>query len=75
VLRQPLTAFPDLGMARLRDLRIDTTTIPGHRLLRFTTVIVNTGASPFETIGRRSSSGTTQMSVTQRISVSRRRVR
>jgi hypothetical protein len=59
--------LPDLGMARLRDLSIDTTTIPGRRLLRFTTVIVNIGAGPFETIGRRSSTGTTQMSVTQRI--------
>jgi hypothetical protein len=59
--------LPDLGMARLRDLSIDTTTIPGRRLLRFTTVIVNIGAGPFETIGRRSSTGTTQVSVTQRI--------
>jgi hypothetical protein len=27
-------------MARLRDLSIDTTTIPGRRLLRFTTIIL-----------------------------------
>ena len=45
--------LPDLGMARLRDLSIDTTTRPGRRLLRFTTIIVNIGAGPFETIGRR----------------------
>jgi hypothetical protein len=59
--------LPDLGMARLRDFSIDTTTRPGRRLLRFTTIIVNIGAGPFETIGRRSSTATTQMTVTQRI--------
>ena len=32
--------LPDLGMARLRDLSIDTTTRPGRRLLRFTTTII-----------------------------------
>ena len=32
--------LPDLGMARLRDLSIDTTTIPGRRLPRFTTIIL-----------------------------------
>jgi hypothetical protein len=31
--------LPDLGMARLRDLSIDTTTRPGRRL-RFTTIIL-----------------------------------
>jgi Lysyl oxidase len=59
--------LPDLGMARLRDLSIDTTTIPGRRLLRFTTVIVNVGAGPFETIGSRASTSTAQMTVRQRI--------
>jgi hypothetical protein len=59
--------LPDLGMARLRDLSIDTTTIPGHRLLRFTTIIVNVGAGPFETIGSRPNTSTTQMAVKQRI--------
>jgi hypothetical protein len=39
-LNQPSAAvaaadrLPDLGMARLRDLSVDTTTIPGRRLLR-----------------------------------------
>jgi hypothetical protein len=59
--------LPDLGMARLGDLSIDTATLPGRRLLRFSTVIVNVGAGPFETIGRRSSTTTTQMAVAQRI--------
>jgi hypothetical protein len=54
-------------MARLRDLSIDTTTRPGRRLLRFTTIIVNIGAGPFETIGRRQDTSTTQMTVAQRI--------
>jgi Lysyl oxidase len=59
--------LPDLGMAPLRDLSIDTTTIPGRRLLRFTTVIVNIGAGPFETTGSRPNTSTAQMAVTQRI--------
>jgi Lysyl oxidase len=59
--------LPDLGMARLRELSIDTATIPGRRLLRFTTVIVNVGAGPFETIGSRPDTGTIQMAVRQRI--------
>jgi hypothetical protein len=59
--------LPDLGMARLRDLSVDTTTIPGRRLLRFTTVIVNVGAGPFETIGSRSDTSTTELAVKQRI--------
>jgi hypothetical protein len=48
-------------MALRRDLSIDTTTILGRRLLRFTTVIVNVGAGPFETIGSRPDAGTSQM--------------
>ena len=59
--------LPDLGMARLRDLSIDTATVPGRRLLRFTTIIVNIGAGPFETIGSRPTTSTAQMAVAQRI--------
>jgi hypothetical protein len=59
--------LPDLGMARLSDLSIDTTTIPGRRLLRFTTIIVNIGAGPFETIGSRPRTSTALMAVKQRI--------
>jgi hypothetical protein len=62
--------LPDLGMARLRDLSIDTTTRPGRRLLRFTTIIVNIGAGPFETVGRRPDTTTPQMTVAQRIRTS-----
>jgi hypothetical protein len=59
--------LPDLGMARLQDFSLDTTTIPGHRLLRFTTVIVNIGVGPFETIGSRPNTSTPELAVTQRI--------
>ncbi|MDF2739232.1 MAG: putative secreted protein [Actinomycetia bacterium] len=59
--------LPDLAMARLRDLSIDTATLPGRRLLRFSTVIVNVGDGPFETIGNRPDTSTPLMTVTQRI--------
>jgi Lysyl oxidase len=59
--------LPDLGMAPLKDFSIDTSTIPGRRLLRFTTVIVNVGVGPFETIGTRPDTSTAQMAVRQRI--------
>jgi Lysyl oxidase len=59
--------LPDLGMAPLTDLRIDTSTIPGRRLLRFTTVIVNVGEGPFETIGSRLDTSIPEMPVRQRI--------
>ncbi len=45
--------LPDLGIAQLSDIRIDTSS--GRRLLRFTTVIVNVGDGPFEVRGSRSS--------------------
>lgn len=45
---------PDLGMARLKDFRIEST-LDGRRLLRFTTIIVNVGAGPFEVRGSRAS--------------------
>jgi hypothetical protein len=56
--------LPDLGMAPLTDLSIDTTTIPGRRLLRFTTVIVNVGQGPFETIGSRPDTGIAWIDIT-----------
>jgi hypothetical protein len=58
---------PDLGMAQLSTVKIDTTTMPGHRLLRYTAVLVNVGAGPFELIGSRPDTSTTDMSVVQRI--------
>jgi hypothetical protein len=58
--------LPDLGMARLADIRIEKTP-DGRRLLRYTTVIVNVGAGPFEVHGARASAGETEMSVGQRV--------
>ena len=54
-------------MARLGDIKLDKSTISGHKLLRFTTVIVNVGAGPFELHGSRPDTSTPQMPVTQRI--------
>jgi hypothetical protein len=59
--------LPDLGMAPLRNFSIDTSTMSGHRLLRYTTVIVNVGAGPFEVHGHRPDTSTTTMTVTQRV--------
>jgi hypothetical protein len=59
--------LPDLGMARVSDLKIDKSTIKGHKLLRYTAIIVNVGAGPFEARGGRSSTSEPTMAVTQRI--------
>jgi hypothetical protein len=58
--------LPDLGMARLQDLQIQITT-DGHRLLRFSTIIVNVGSGAFEVRGERPDTSTPTMTVTQRI--------
>jgi hypothetical protein len=60
--------LPDLRMGSLtREIKIDKTTMSGRKLLRFTTVIVNVGAGPFELRGSRPDTSTPEMSVTQRI--------
>lgn len=59
--------LPDLGMGRLQNFYIDTSTIPGHRLLRYATVIANVGNGPFEVHGFRPNQATALMSTTQRI--------
>jgi Lysyl oxidase len=59
--------WPDLGMARVSSFSIDTTTMPGHKLLRFTGVIANVGAGAFEVYGSRPSTSDTNMSVQQHI--------
>ncbi len=58
--------LPDLGMARLSDLRTERTA-DGRRLLRYTTVIVNVGAGAFEARGYRASTSEPEMTVSQRI--------
>lgn len=57
--------LPDLGMARLTDIKVEKSN--GRRLLRFTTVIVNVGAGPFEARGSRPNTGTPEMTVAQRV--------
>ena len=58
--------LPDLAMARLRNFSVQT--VNGQRQLRFTTIIVNIGAGPFQVTGSRSSTNDTEMNtVTQQI--------
>lgn len=58
--------LPDLGLARVRDIRI-VKPGGGLRLLRFTTTIVNVGSGSFELRGQRPDTNTALMSTTQRI--------
>ena len=58
--------LPDLGMAHPQDLRIRSTS-DGRRLLRFSSIVVNVGAGPFEVRGQRPDTNTATMTVTQRV--------
>jgi hypothetical protein len=58
--------LPDLGMARVTDIRIVKTN-DGRRLLQFSTTMVNVGAGPFEVYATRPDTSTTTWSVSQRI--------
>lgn len=60
-------ALPDLQMAKIVDIRVDSTSMTGKRLLRFTTDIVNLGQGPFEVTGQRPDTATSQMTVSQNI--------
>ncbi len=59
--------LPDLRLAPLGDFTIDTSTISGKKLLRYTALVANTGAGRFEATGSRTSTATSEMSVVQRI--------
>ena len=59
--------LPDMGMAKLNKITIDTTTLPGSKLLRYTARMVNVGAGPVELIGSRPDTSTLDMSVMQMI--------
>jgi hypothetical protein len=61
---QPL--LPDLGMAKLTTIKLDTTTMPGHRLLRYTATMVDVGQGPVEVRGSRPDTSS-QMTAVQRI--------
>lgn len=72
VVRIPAAAaaspmLPDLRMKKVTKVAIDTTTIPGRRLLRYTATIVNVGVGPLETTATRGSTSETTMPVTQNI--------
>lgn len=58
--------LPDLRMGPIQDLRIRKTP-DGRRLLRFSTMMVNVGAGPFELQGERPDTNTPEMTVTQHI--------
>jgi hypothetical protein len=58
--------LPDLGMARIDDIRIDRTA-DGRRLLRYSTTIVNVGAGPFEVRGERTAATDPGMTTVQRV--------
>ena len=49
-------------MKKLSKVALDTTTLPGHRLVRYTAVMVNVGAGPLELIGTRPDTSTTPVS-------------
>jgi len=53
-------------MARLTTVKLDTTTMPGHRLLRYTATMVNVGPGALEVRGSRASTSGS-MAVVQRI--------
>jgi hypothetical protein len=57
--------LPDLGMARLSGLSVGWSN--GHRVLRYSTTIVNVGSGRFELHGQRASTADPQMSVIQRV--------
>ncbi len=57
--------LPDLGM-KLKDIQIQKTS-DGRKLLRFTSIVVNVGAGPFEAHGQRPDTTVSTMTTTQRI--------
>lgn len=63
--RAATDVLPDLGMAHPKSLQIENTA-DGRKLLRFSSIVVNVGAGPFEVHGERADT-TTDMSVRQRI--------
>jgi Lysyl oxidase len=58
--------LPDLRMAKLTTIKLDTTTMPGHRLLRYTATMVNVGAGALEVLGTRPNASS-KLTVVQRI--------
>jgi len=73
VAATPTALLPDLRMAKPRDVRlvrVRSGALKGHRLLRFTTILVNEGRGPIDVVGRRACRSTSRcptMTVRQRI--------
>src|SRR4029078_9288178 len=59
--------LPDLGLATVNAVRMDETTMPGHKLLRYDSKIINIGSGPFELVGTRASTSDTLMKVVQNV--------
>jgi len=59
--------LPDLGMATITGVRMDETTMPGHKLVRYDSKIINIGSGPFELVGTRASTSDTLMTVVQNV--------
>jgi len=59
--------LPDLQMRTVTKVAIDESTLPNHRLLRYTARIVNAGVGPFEVKASRPDTGQALMPVTQNI--------
>jgi Lysyl oxidase len=57
--------LPDLKISYPRAFMVDTATLSGHRLLRFTTIVNNAGVGPFEVRGSRPDTSASTMSVSQ----------
>jgi hypothetical protein len=66
VVAAPVDRLPDLAMGRPLELRL-VRTADGHRRLRFTSLILNLGKGPFETLGYRKSLKAKTMPIRQRI--------
>jgi uncharacterized repeat protein (TIGR01451 family) len=58
--------LPDLVMLPLRDIYVQNAS-DGRRLLRFTTIIANVGAGPFEARGTRPNTSEPEMTVAHRV--------
>jgi hypothetical protein len=58
--------LPDLGMAPLKDFRVETTA-SGQTLLRYSAIVVNVGAGRFQLDGTRTATSGSDMEVAQRI--------
>jgi hypothetical protein len=58
--------LPDLGMARLTDLKIEKTS-DGRKLLRFSSIVVNVGDGPLEVHGQRPDTDAPTMTTAQRV--------